>query len=186
MIIFKKHDKSPIEARNELDDKIYEYLRKNAKNDIKTANNSEIWKDIPNYEGLYQASNLGRIKSIERKIKCNGKNQHCDFKCEKYRKEKILKSKLTKDGYYEAELCKNGRKKYVRVHRLIAETFISNPNSKAKSIIQMDLDGKFIKEWECMSDVQNELGIAVSNISACCKGKYKQTNGYKWKYKEVE
>lgn len=43
----------------------------------------EIWKDIPNYEGIYQASNLGRIRTVDRKININGKNQFCNFKCKK-------------------------------------------------------------------------------------------------------
>lgn len=88
----------------------------------------EIWKDIPNYEGLYQASNLGRIRSLDRKIYVNSENQHCKFNCEQFIKGKIMKSKLTKDGYYEIGLTKNRKVKYIRTHRLIAITFIPNPN----------------------------------------------------------
>lgn len=89
----------------------------------------EIWKDIPNYEGIYQASNLGRIRTVDRKININGKNQFCNFKCKKIIKGKIMKSKLTKDEYYEIGLNKNGKTKCVRTHRLIAMTFIPNPNN---------------------------------------------------------
>ena len=60
----------------------------------------EIWKDIPEYEGLYQASNLGRIKSLERYVKTyNGKAN-----CEKKINEKILKSNKTINGYTKVVL----------------------------------------------------------------------------------
>lgn len=74
---------------------------------------NEIWKDIPNYEGLYQASNLGRIKSLKRKGA----------------KEKILKGFYDEFGYLRVALCKNNEIKKYKVHRLIAITFISNPNN---------------------------------------------------------
>lgn len=89
----------------------------------------EIWKDVPEYEGIYQASNLGNIKSLNRETIMETKNQHCKFKCKKIIKEKILKPKLTKDGYYELTLRKDGKQKFIRVHRLIAMTFIPNPNN---------------------------------------------------------
>ena len=81
----------------------------------------EIWKDIPNYEGLYQASNYGRIKSLSRIInhKSTGKV---------ISKEKILKSH-TNYGYKNVLLSKNNEKKYKKIHRLVAETFIPNPNN---------------------------------------------------------
>lgn len=69
----------------------------------------EIWKDVPNYEGLYQVSNLGVIKSLPTKRR---------------RWEKILKQKLTKDGYYETTLFKDGKYKYIRTHRIVAMTFL--------------------------------------------------------------
>lgn len=69
----------------------------------------EIWKDIPNYEGLYQVSNLGRIKSLPTKRR---------------RWEKMLKQKLTKDGYCETTLFKNGKYKYIRTHRIVAMAFL--------------------------------------------------------------
>lgn len=85
----------------------------------------EIWKDIPGYEGLYQASNYGRIKSIDRyKYFSNGiKGNH-------YRmyKGKILKQFFTTTGYYMVVLSKNGIETSQKVHQLIARTFIPNPD----------------------------------------------------------
>lgn len=78
----------------------------------------EIWKDIPNYEGLYQASNFGRIKSIQYFNHANNKI---------YPREKILKPILNEKGYCRVDLSKSGESKRHRVHRLVAKTFLPNP-----------------------------------------------------------
>ena len=80
----------------------------------------EIWKDIKDYEGLYQVSNLGRIKSLDRYVRC--KNNSIAFK-----KGMLLKMQTDKDGYLIVVLCKNGECKTFKVHRLVAEAFIQNP-----------------------------------------------------------
>lgn len=72
----------------------------------------EIWKDIPEYEGLYQVSNIGNVKSL------NWKNQGY---------EKNLWLKPHKNGYLQVELAKGGTKKCFVVHRLVAIAFIPNP-----------------------------------------------------------
>ena len=77
----------------------------------------EIWKDIPGYEGLYQISNLGNVKSLPRKV-----NKR---KCEEIIKVPTISNK----GYYRISLCKNGKIKYYAIHRLVAEAFISNHNN---------------------------------------------------------
>lgn len=82
----------------------------------------EIWKDIKDYEGLYQISNLGNVKVLDRKIK----NNYNYF----VRKEKILKLCVSKkDGYVYVCLTKNNKGKTVKVHRLVAKAFIPNPNN---------------------------------------------------------
>lgn len=175
----------------------------------------EEWKDIKEYEGLYQISNFGRVKSLSRKI-WNGKGYYQS-------KEKILKPGIEKLGYHYFYLCKNNkRKKYL--HRLLAEAFIPNllklpeVNHKdqnpfnnelnnlewctheynmnygdkneriskkiKKKIIQYTLKGKKIKEWDGIINIEKELKIPSSNITSCCKGKYKKTHGFIFKYKE--
>lgn len=79
----------------------------------------EIWKDIPGYEGYYQASNLGNIKSLL--FQNNVYNK-------KYKREKILKQKRSKDNTMRIELWKDGEHRTWLVHRLIALTFLENGN----------------------------------------------------------
>ena len=79
---------------------------------------AEIWKDIQNYEALYQVSNYGRVKSLSR----------VDSKGNK-RNEKILKGRKNRQGYYDVALSKNGKQKFFRVNRLVAQAFIPNPNN---------------------------------------------------------
>ena len=74
--------------------------------------NEEIWKPIRNYEGLYEVSNFGRVKSLNYK---------------RTEKEGILKPRTDKDGYLITSL---GRGKTVKIHRLVAEAFITNPENK--------------------------------------------------------
>jgi len=169
----------------------------------------EIWKDIAGYEGLYQVSNLGRIKSLNNT-------------------DKILNSNIKQSGYIGCALSKNGIVKHYRVHRLVAEAFIPNTKNKpqvnhingdktdnnvnnlewctareninhsfraglskgrrdaqnvlSKKIRQYSLDGVFIKEWESAMQIQRELGFNNSAISACCLNKHKQAYGYIWRH----
>ena len=70
---------------------------------------TEIWRDIEGYQGLYQISNKGHAKSL------------------KWGKERILKPWINSSGYYYIILCNDSVKKAFRLHRLVAETFITNP-----------------------------------------------------------
>lgn len=181
----------------------------------------EIWKDIYfidngityDYRGLYQVSNLGRVKSFW------------------HNKEFILTQLKSSRGYLKVCLCKNKKKRQFFTHRLVAFMFILNPENKpfvnhingikddptidnlewctykennqhafktglnkgrrskynpcSKKVLQYDLQGNFIREWDCTMDIQRELKIGNSLISACCKGLYKQTHNYIWKYKDT-
>lgn len=83
----------------------------------------EIWNNIAGYEGYYQVSNLGRVKSVGRTINRNQKGNLTI-------KEKIISSHILKNGYEKVDLYKNGKRKCEYVHRLVAESFIPNPNGK--------------------------------------------------------
>jgi hypothetical protein len=77
----------------------------------------EEWKDIKEYEGFYQISNLGNIKGISRYVK----NKHNTLS---YLKEKILKQTKDKDGYCYLHLSKNGISKRHKTHTLVCENFL--------------------------------------------------------------
>ena len=173
----------------------------------------EIWKDIKDYEGLYQVSNLGRVKSLN--------YRHTG-------KERILKPGKAINGYLFVILCKDGKKDIFRVHRMVAETFIPNPENKpevnhksenktdnrveniewiwhkdncnhgtrnervskkltngklSKPILQLTKSGDFIREWPSMMECERN-GFDQGGISNCCRGERKSHKGYKWKYKE--
>lgn len=72
----------------------------------------EQWRDIPNYEGLYQESTFGRTKSLKRK------------------ETRIMKPTLGRSGYLQVQLSKYGKTKHHSIHRLVSQTFIPNPSNK--------------------------------------------------------
>ena len=117
----------------------------------------EIWKDIPELEGLYQASNLGRIKSIERIAKKEYRNNRIV-------KEKIIKGSKNKDGYLKIHISNKERNinKVVSIHRLVAKAFISNPN-KLPQINHKD---------------GNKLNNSISNLE-WCTNLYNQQHAWK-------
>lgn len=84
----------------------------------------EIWKDIKNYEGHYQVSNYGRIKSIDKFVNSGLKNTK-----KVLRKGKILKQHKRRNAYLGVGLCNGKSQKSKLVHKLVAETFIENPNN---------------------------------------------------------
>jgi len=104
----------------------------------------EIWKPIRGYEGLYQVSNFGRVKSLERIIHTNTKTYFQATRKRKiiipvkaysqtrYKKEKILTKNIDEDGYVRVGLFKNSKLKTFRVGRLVALHFIANPFNKTQ------------------------------------------------------
>lgn len=163
----------------------------------------EIWKDIKNYEGLYQISNLGKIKGLSK--------QDGFY----YLKERLLKP-VNNFGYQRIILSKNKIKKNYFIHKLVAEAFIPNPNNypivnhkdgnkenncvnnlewcshkqntehavknnliKHNKIGQYDKKGNLIKIYNSRYDIKN---IDTTSITRVCNGKRKSAGGYIWKY----
>ena len=82
----------------------------------------EIWRDVIGYEGLYQVSSQGRVKSVYRKVFNPGLNVW------RIQKERILKTVLDPKGYVRITLSKEGKVKQYLLHRIVAKAFIPNPN----------------------------------------------------------
>lgn len=81
----------------------------------------EIWKDVEGYDGVYQVSSKGRVKSLDT-IRWNGQAFYM-------KKGRILKQKLDDKGYYRINLYHDGKCRTYLVSRLVAQAFISNPNN---------------------------------------------------------
>jgi hypothetical protein len=82
----------------------------------------EIWRNIHDFEGIYQISSLGRVKSLERVIQIKNYSQVC--------KERILIPRISKKaGYFTVQLCSSSIKKSFYIHRLVASAFIDNSNN---------------------------------------------------------
>ncbi len=77
----------------------------------------EIWKDVPNYEGMYQVSNIGRVKSI------------------KFKKHKILKHSIVGNGYYQCSLWNNSINKRFYVHTLVSIAFLGHKPNGRKLVV---------------------------------------------------
>lgn len=171
----------------------------------------EIWKDIKGYEGLYQVSNYGRVKSLN------------------YRrtgKEQLMKPILNTNGYFCVWLY-NKQNKIYSIHRLVAEAFIPNPDNlpcvnhkdedktnnhvdnlefctyeynqnygtcrerirekqlnhpnKSKKVYQYTIDCRFVKEWESINECGRN-GFNIGGVYSCCRGKIKTYKGFKWSY----
>lgn len=169
----------------------------------------EVWENITGYEGLYQISNLGRVKSLER---INYQNKHQD--------EIIMKKYLGNKGYFTVKLTKNGKTQIFTIHRLVATTFIPNPNNLpcvnhkdenrqnnevsnlewcsyhynnnygnrnkkiakrlGMTIVSIDKNGNK-KIYTSISEAARKLGVnGIGNISKVLSGNSKTAYGYKW------
>jgi len=122
----------------------------------------EIWKDIKDYEGYYQISNLGRVKSLYRIIKHEAKGEIIIL-------QKILKVWFS-SGYFRITLWKNNKRKTKTIHRLIALNFIPNPENKKeinhKNGIKTD---NRIENLEWCTHKEN-MHHAIKNGLINCKG----------------
>lgn len=177
----------------------------------KCMNSKEIWKDIKGYEGYYQVSNLGRVRSLDRIDSLNRK-----------RYGKILVRKHNNRNYFTHCLKINGKAHYFLVHRLVALAFIPNPKNlpqvnhidedksnnrvsnlewcdakyndnygnrnriagkkHRKAVIATNVQTKEIIEIPSMTIAQEKYGFSLKSVWNCCNGRQKQYKGYSFEY----
>lgn len=165
----------------------------------------EEWRPVVGYEGRYEVSNLGRVRSLRRMI---------PNRFGKYMNGRILKPITNHNGYYYVTL---GRGKHGFVHRLVIEAFVPNPDNKPfcdhidsnrknnrvenlrwatyqennstghkrslhyRSVLQIDTkDGKILNKYPSVRSAQESTG--ATHIGSCCQGNRKTSGGYIWKY----
>lgn len=172
----------------------------------------EIWKDISGYEGLYQVSNAGRIKSFRKSSRFGKPNEY------------ILTPYVANNGYCQVTLYDGIERHKFLVYRLVATAFVDNPNNysfinhkdedklnnyadnlewctiaynnaygtarfrsiitKSKPVEQYLPDGQFLAKYVCISVASEITGISKSSIKSCCIGQCSSANGYIWKYSD--
>lgn len=133
----------------------------------------EIWKDIKDYEGLYQVSNLGRVKSLKTYKYTKKTNS-----CKEILRIRILRSALEKSGYKIVVLTKNKIRTTKKVHRLVAETFISNPNNyKCVNHIDGNKLNNSVNNLEWITNSNNTIHAYKNNLIDKSK-KQKRVNQY--------
>jgi hypothetical protein len=130
----------------------------------------EIWKDIQEYEGLYQVSNLGNVKSIHNS------------------KTIILKPRKIKDGYLMVSLYKHNKPKNCQIHRLVAKHFLNNYDEKLEvNHIDYNKENNTVDNLEMITRYDNVYDYFHKNSKTGivgidkCKGKYYRVR-YKSKY----
>lgn len=123
----------------------------------------EIWKPVKNYEGLYEVSNLGNVRSVDRVVVYSNGRKH-------FLKGQILKPVKNQDGYLFLWLFKDSKRKTFKVHRIIMNTFVPNP-SNLPQINHKDEDktNNCVEnlEW-CDSKYNINYGTRIQRVTEKC------------------
>lgn len=181
----------------------------------------EEWRNIQGYEGLYQVSNLGNVRSLDRYVPHKKVGR-------KFCKGVLMATHINNSGYVTVNLCKCNKYTSYDIHRLVAMAFlevndinrvevnhkdenkrnncvnnlewVTKPENNSwgtkierqaekikRKVLQCDLNGVSLKEWESATDAEKELsGKITGAISHCINGKTKTAYGYVWQFKGDE
>lgn len=123
---------------------------------------NEIWKDVIGFQGHYQVSNLGRVKSLDRILHRNHK--YSEFI---HLKQKIIQPTMDGTGYYHVRLAKQSKYTLIKVHRLVAKHFLPN-YSEYLTVNHKDLD----KSNNCVDNLQMLTQLQNAKYSVGKRRKY--------------
>lgn len=127
------------------------------------ANMSEQWRDIPGWEGLYQASTEGRIRSVDRLKGDSGSGRAV--------KGRIMAYTLNHKGYRTVHLSRGGTGKRVSVHRMVAATFIPNESRKEqvnhKNGIKTDNRVENLEWVTNLENMRHAVAHGLTNMAPC-------------------
>lgn len=138
----------------------------------------EEWKDIKGYEGIYQVSSYGRIRSLDRIVERKTGNYHIEGR--------ILRQNDDTHGYLKVNLTKHDKKKTFKVHRLVAQAFIENPNNyECVNHKDENKQNNNIKnlEW-CTKEYNNNYGTIQKRHSETKKRLFREGKLRPWNKKE--
>lgn len=125
---------------------------------------NEEWKPIKGYEGLYEISNCGRVKGIDRKTRVIRKGHSQEMRVP----EKIFTGYKGKTHYCQVALYKDGIKKHMQVHRLVAEAFIPNPDNKRQvNHIDGNKQNNIVTNLEWVTPSENILHSFKTGLNPC-------------------
>ena len=163
----------------------------------------EEWRPIKGYEGLYEVSNFGRVKSL-----CAGR----------WKSTMLRKPQLTKNGYKAVMLRKSGNVQLITIHRIVATAFLDNPDGLRevnhkdedktnnhvdnlewctrkynqnynehykiyyKPVIQLTKDGTEVGRYESLKAAQEATGVLSSYISGALRGRQRTAGGFRWQF----
>ena len=168
----------------------------------------EIWKNVIGYEGLYEVSNYGNVRSLEKEVVVKGFQKNIKG----IRKQRTLSQKEDKQGYLFVRISKNGIRKRIAVHRLVAYAFLKQIDGKTQ-VNHIDGNVKnnhsdnleWVNNYEnsyhrdfvlrnksrylcvetgrvfnSLTDVEREMKIKGSNVCSCINGRIETAYGYHW------
>lgn len=165
----------------------------------------EEWRDIEGYEGLYQVSNKGRVRSLDNIVRRKNGREYTV-------RGRILSQHIDSKGYLR---CYVGK-----IHKLVAKAFVPNPNNltvvhhkdhnqlnnnadnlewidetshnrkhggqnPCKTVFQYSLDGALIAEYVSVQEAARTNNISYSNVARCCRGIQDNYKGFRWSYRPL-
>ncbi len=136
----------------------------------------EIWKDIPNWEGLYQVSNLGNVKSLSRVMTKNGKYPYIS-------KERILTPNKNSKGYYKVTFRKDNLSYTKMVHQLVAKSFLNHKPNLFELVVDHINDNPLDNRVENLQVItaRENAHKTQGKYSSKYKGVYWHKRNKKWR-----